>query len=217
MKTMWQRRRFAAAGVGLLLSGASTWGARAHAAQGSAAATAAKAAPGANALPASPFTVLVNRQLQAPDIALMSMSRRKSTLAKELDAAEPVVLNFIFTTCATICSTQTATLAALQQQLRGAARPARFMTFTIDPDNDTPEQLAKFARQFGVGAGWDFFTGKFDDLLRQQQAFDVYRGAKANHLPVVMMRRDRTSPWVRIEGHPSPTELRDVYDKLPRA
>ena len=184
----------------------------AHAAQGTRAKPTASAA-----VPASPFTVQVNRDLLAPNIALTSMSKRKSTLAKELDAAEPVVLNFIFTTCATICSTQTATLAALQRQLREGAKPAKFMTFTIDPDNDTPEQLARFAGQFGIASGWDFFTGNFDDLLRQQQAFDVYRGAKANHLPVVMMRADRASPWVRVEGHPSPQELRGVFDRLPRS
>ncbi len=161
------------------------------------------------------LSVQVRRDLRPPDIALLGMNRRTSTLRKELDTADPVIVNFVFTTCATICSTQTATLAALQRQLSEASRPARFLTFTIDPDNDTPEQLAKFARQFGVAAGWQFFTGKFDDLLRQQQAFDVYRGAKAGHPPVVMMRRSLASPWVRVEGYPSPQELRRVYEQLP--
>jgi protein SCO1 len=159
--------------------------------------------------------VVLRRDLAPPDIALLGMNRKASTLRKELDTAEPVIVNFVFTTCATICSTQTATLAALQRQLAESARPARFLTFTIDPDNDTPEQLAKFARQFSVGPGWQFFTGKFDDLLRQQQAFDVYRGAKAGHPPVVMMRHGRAAPWVRIEGYPSPQELRRAYEQLP--
>jgi protein SCO1 len=163
----------------------------------------------------APFTVQTRRSIQPPDIALTSMTRRPSTLRKELDAAGPVIVNFVFTTCSSICSTQTATLAALQGQLRAGSRPARFLTFTIDPDNDTPEQLATFARQFGVAAGWDFFTGGFDDLVRQQQSFDVYRGAKASHPPVVLMRRDRSSPWVRIEGYPSPQDLRKVFEELP--
>lgn len=165
----------------------------------------------------STFRVLTLRDVQAPDIALTSMTRRTSTLRRELDRTEPAVVNFVFTTCSTICSTQTATLAALQRQLRAAARPARFFSFTIDPDNDTPEQLARFAKQFGVADGWEFYTGRFDDLLAQQRAFDVYRGAKAGHPPVVLMRRDRASPWVRIEGHPSPQELQRVFERLPAA
>lgn len=171
--------------------------------------------PSAMAVANSNFSVQTRRDVRPPDIALLSMSRRASTLRKELDAGEPVIVNFVFTTCSTICSAQTATLAALQRQLRTGSRPARFLTFTIDPDNDTPEQLARFARQFEVSAGWDFFTGAFDDLVRQQEAFDVYRGAKAGHPPVVLMRRTRTSPWVRVEGHPSPQELLRVYEQLP--
>jgi protein SCO1 len=163
----------------------------------------------------STFSVLTRRDVRPPDIALTTMTRRTTTWRQELERAEPVVVNFVFTTCSTICSTQTATLAALQRQLRAAARPARFFSFTIDPDNDTPEQLARFAKQFGVADGWEFYTGRFDDLLAQQRAFDVYRGAKAGHPPVVMMRRDRTGPWVRIEGHPSPHELQRVFERLP--
>ncbi len=199
-----------ALGALLALSGAA-WVSRAVAA-GPAATAAAPAEPAPHAVP---LRILVRRDLVAPDIALLGMNRKPSTLRQELDSAEPVIVNFVFTTCATICSTQTATLAALQRQLAQSAKPARFLTFTIDPDNDTPEQLAKFARQFGAGAGWQFFTGKFDDLLRQQQAFDVYRGAKAGHPPVVMMRHGRAAPWVRIEGTPSPLELRRAYEQLP--
>ncbi len=150
--------------------------------------------PSAMAVANANFSVQTRRDVRPPDIALLSMSRRASTLRKELDAGEPVIVNFVFTTCSTICSAQTATLAALQRQLRTGSRPARFLTFTIDPDNDTPEQLARFARQFEVSAGWDFFTGAFDDLVRQQEAFDVYRGAKAGHPPVVLMRRSTYEP-----------------------
>lgn len=175
----------------------------------------AQPAPQRSVAASATFMVQTRHGVQPPDIALTSMTGRRSTLRKELDAAEPVILNFVFTTCSTICSAQTATLAALQRQLHSGARPARFLTFTIDPDNDTAEQLARFARQFGVAAGWEFFTGDFDDLVRHQEAFDVYRGAKAGHPPVVLMRRGRSSPWVRVEGYPSPQDLRRVYDQLP--
>ena len=180
-----------------------------------ASAQAHEAKPSRTAAANAQFTVQTQRHVVPPELVLTRMDGRSTSLRRELEAAEPVIVNFVFTTCSTICSTQTATLAALQRQLRDAARPARFMSFTIDPDNDTPEVLTKFARQFSVGPGWDFYTGKFDDLLRQQQAFDVYRGSKVSHPPVVMMRRTRSSPWVRVEGHPSPDELRRVYEQLP--
>ena len=206
-------------GIGALLAWLAVPSAARAAGANSASAPAATLAPSNSAPPAAgadaALRIVLRRDLAPPDIALLGMNRRPSTLRKELDTAEPVIVNFVFTTCATICSTQTATLVALQRQLAQGSKPARFLTFTIDPDNDTPEQLTKFALQFGVGPGWQFFTGKFDDLLRQQQAFDVYRGAKAGHPQVVMMRHGRAAPWVRIEGHPSPLELRRAYEQLP--
>ena len=209
---MRSRRSVLASGLGLALAHV---GLLAAAGLPGTPASAHEVRPSRTAASNAQFTVQTRHNVAPPEMTLTRMDGRPSSLRKELDAGEPLIVNFVFTTCSTICSTQTATLVALQRQLRDGARPARFMSFTIDPDNDTPEVLTKFARQFGIGPGWDFYTGRFDDLLLQQQAFDVYRGAKAGHPPVVMMRRARTSPWVRVEGHPSPDELRRIYEQLP--
>lgn len=164
---------------------------------------------------AATFTSTIRRDIKPADVPLQTSTKQATSLKHELEAAEPQVVNFVFTTCSTICSTQTATLAVLQKKLQSAKQPAKFMSFTIDPDNDTPDQLAKFSKQFGITQGWSFFTGRYDDMIKPQQAFDVYRGAKVNHPPVVLLRKSATSPWVRIEGFPTPDELMQVYRTLP--
>jgi protein SCO1 len=164
---------------------------------------------------AATFTTSVRRDITAPDVPLITSAKQSTTLKRELEAAQPQVVNFVFTTCSTICSTQTATLAVLQKKLIATKLPAKFMSFTIDPDNDTPEQLVKFSKQFGITESWSFFTGRYDDMIKPQKAFDVYRGAKVNHPPVVLLRKSATSPWVRIEGFPTPDELLQVYRTLP--
>ena len=83
-----------------------------------------------------------------------------------------------------------------------AGRTLQLASITIDPDNDTPEQLRRFAGGFRTGPGWQFYTGRFDDLLRVQKHFDVYRGSKASHPPVLLMRRSARAPWLRVEGFP---------------
>ncbi|MBL8341568.1 MAG: SCO family protein [Rubrivivax sp.] len=155
----------------------------------------------------------VSRQEVAslPDVGLVTMQRRRTTLARELDTDDPLWLNFVFTTCSTTCSMQTAVLAALQDRLRREARRARFLSLTIDPDGDTPEQLSAFAARFGIqGPAWQFCTGRFEDLLLPQRAFDVYRGSKAAHPPVVLLRASRRAPWWRIAGFPTPENLHAV-------
>lgn len=179
----------------------------------------AAAATVAAASPAPDYRLARQDVPRLPDIALVTMHKRPTTLARELDTEQPLWLNFVFTTCSTTCSMQTAVLAALQARLQREQRAAKFLSLTIDPDGDTPEQLAAFASRFGVqAASWQFCTGRYEDLLLPQRAFDVYRGSKAAHPPVVLLRAARGAPWWRVTGFPTPEDLHSVLlDKLRRA
>lgn len=152
-----------------------------------------------------------------PRVPLTTMNGQPRWLDSELAVDAPLVLNFIFTTCSSSCSVQTAVLAQVQQAWAARKRPLRFASITIDPDNDTPEQLRRFSKSFGVHSGWEFYTGRFDDLLRVQRHFDVYRGSKASHPPVLMLRRHPRSPWLRVEGFPTAAQIVALLDSLPEA
>ena len=164
---------------------------------------------------AEKVSVGVQSRYRMPEASVIDTRGRPVRLPGSMDSDAPLLVNFIYTTCSTICSTQTATLAELQRQLAARGSRARFVSFTIDPDNDTPQRLAEFARRFAIERDWEFFSGDFDQLLRVQQAFDVYRGSKANHPPVVLMRRSPRAPWVRVEGFATPADLLAVFQKLP--
>jgi protein SCO1 len=83
-----------------------------------------------------------------------------------------VVANFVFTTCTDICPLLTATMAQVRDQLRQAkllGEKAVIVSFSVDPEHDTPEALAAYGERFGaVPAEWRFLTGQrqaIDDLL----------------------------------------------------
>jgi protein SCO1/2 len=191
----------------LLAAAAGTAGTRSAVAETALLRTAAVAQP--------QFTIQPAGSPVAPDVALTSMGGSHTRLPRALDVDAPLVLNFVFTTCSATCPVQTATLAEAQRRLAANGAAVRFVSITIDPDNDTPEQLARYARTFQSGPGWDFYTGGFDDLLRVQQAFGVYRGAKMSHPPVLLMRRSRTAPWQRIEGFPTAADVVRQVAHLP--
>ncbi|MFN3565482.1 MAG: SCO family protein [Burkholderiaceae bacterium] len=179
-------------------------------------AASARAHDAANAQVATAgLSVSTQARYTVPAARVVDTRGRSMRLPGPLDTDTPQIVNFIYTTCSTICSTQTATLAELQRLLAAHGERARFTSFTIDPDNDTPQRLAEFARRFDIDRDWDFYSGDFDELLRVQQAFDVYRGSKASHPPVVLMRRSRAAPWVRVEGFATANELLAVYRRLP--
>jgi protein SCO1 len=152
-----------------------------------------------------------------PPIALIGMNGQAGKLDTELASEAPLLLNFVFTTCSSSCSVQTALLAQVQRTLVGKGRPLQLASITIDPDNDTPAQLRKFAGHFGITPGWQFYTGRFDDLLQVQRHFDVYRGSKSAHPPVLFMRKSARAPWLRVEGFPGAAELLALIDSLPDA
>lgn len=150
-----------------------------------------------------------------PAVPVLSMHGHAGRLDRELDSDAPMLLNFVFTTCSTICSMQTAVLAELQRQCAVRGKPLRLVSITIDPDNDTPEQLRRFSKSFQVQPGWQFLTGRFDDLVRVQRHFDVYRGSKGAHPPVVMLRGSAGAGWVRVEGMASAADLMTLLQALP--
>jgi protein SCO1/2 len=66
------------------------------------------------------------------------------------------IADFIFTTCAGICPGMTAKMKSLSERLRDEPR-IRFVSFTVDPDHDTPEVLRRYALEHGADpARWSF-------------------------------------------------------------
>lgn len=70
------------------------------------------------------------------------------------------VADFFFSTCPTICPKMTTQMKRLQS-LTKDVEEIRFLSFTINPKNDTPDVLLEYAKQYGVSLdNWDFLTGE---------------------------------------------------------
>lgn len=149
-----------------------------------------------------------------PDLSVVDMNGKMTSLAEALDQDRPLMLNFMFTTCTTICPVLSATFSQVQQQLGEERDHVRLISITIDPEHDTPERLHAYAARFGAGPQWQFLTGGLQDIIAIQKAFDAYRGTKANHEPVTFLRAAPNTPWVRLEGLASASDVINEYRKL---
>lgn len=89
----------------------------------------------------------------------------KNVEAKDL-LGEVWVANFIFTHCAGTCPLITRQMAELDKEL--ADLPSvKLISFSMDPENDTPDVLAKYAfTQDAVSPRWKFLTGTKDEIYR---------------------------------------------------
>ncbi|MGB8693320.1 MAG: SCO family protein [Steroidobacteraceae bacterium] len=129
------------------------------------------------------------------------------SLDKEFNDGRPVVLNFIFTTCTTICPMTSQVFAMLQGRLKGTNTQAHLISISIDPEQDTPARLRAYAARYQAGPAWQHYTGTLQASIQAQQAFDVYRGDKTTHIPVTLVRSTPASPWVRFDGFASADDL----------
>ncbi|RLJ21373.1 hypothetical protein DJ030_04440 [bacterium endosymbiont of Escarpia laminata] len=149
-----------------------------------------------------------------PERKLVSMDGQPTSLATELGGDKPVMLNFIFTTCTTICPVLSATFSQVRESLGSESRNVTMVSISIDPEYDTPERLNEYARLYGADDQWRFLTGRVEDIIAIEKAFDAYRGTKMSHEPLTFLRADGDSPWVRIEGIASADDIVKEYEQL---
>lgn len=95
-----------------------------------------------------------------------------------------VLVGFIYTTCPDVCPLMTAGMRLVQDGLKpGESRSVHFLSVTTDPEVDTPEVLASYARRYKVDfSNWSFLTGDEPALSRVWKLFGVKVQRKARGL-----------------------------------
>jgi len=74
------------------------------------------------------------------------------------------IADFIFTSCQGPCPMMTTAMAGIQAMIP-AGRNIHLYSFTVDPENDSPEVLSDYARHYGADAQrWSFLTGNRDTI-----------------------------------------------------
>jgi protein SCO1/2 len=107
---------------------------------------------------------------QLPDFALTNQHGHALSLA-DLEG-KVWVADFIFTSCPTICPPMTDEMTRLQNEFASESG-LRFVSFSVDPERDTPAVLSRYADSFGVDhSRWSFLTG--EKALIYQLAHDGF-------------------------------------------
>ena len=110
-----------------------------------------------------------------PDVSLIDQHGKAISLASL--KGKPVLIDFIYTSCASTCPVLTSKIAAVAREL-GPALGANvtIVSITLDPEHDGPAQLAAYAKSQTVdNNGWLFLTGKPADIDQVLAAFKLRR------------------------------------------
>ncbi len=146
-----------------------------------------------------------------PDVTLVNQDGKKVPFKSYVETDQPVVLNFIYATCTTICPVLSASFLNLQNRLGPDAPKARLISITIDPEHDTPKIMKEYLKRYRAKPGWDFLTGSRADIDRVMWAFNAYIPDKMSHYQLTLIRSPRNGKWIRIKELISGQELLDEF------
>jgi protein SCO1/2 len=140
-------------------------------------------------------------KMTIPDVEVLDQDGRKLHFYTDLVKDRVVAINFIFTTCTTICPPLTATFARVQKDLgERSGREVQMISISVDPTTDTPERLKAWSEKFKAAPGWTFVTGAkpvIDELLR---ALGAATASPQDHTPTVLIGNDARGEWTRTYG-----------------
>ncbi|HEX9204388.1 MAG TPA: SCO family protein [Candidatus Deferrimicrobiaceae bacterium] len=111
----------------------------------------------------------VRRRNRFLNVALTTHEGREVRFYDDLIKGKTVLLNCMYTVCTAeaICPLGTANLVEVQEMLGPrVGKDIFFYSITLDPENDTPGVLERYAKAFGVKPGWEFLTGEKENIER---------------------------------------------------
>lgn len=136
-----------------------------------------------------------------PDVPVYDQDGRKLRFYTDLVKGKTVAINFIFTTCTTICPPLAATFRRVQVELGDRSdRDVRLISISVDPVTDVPERLKAFGATFKAGPGWTFVTGSKPDIDVLLKALGAAVADKNDHTPMVLVGNDQAGYWTRTYG-----------------
>jgi protein SCO1/2 len=100
-----------------------------------------------------------------PNVPLRTQQGHPVRFYDDLVKGKTVLVNFMFTSCATQCPQTMTNLAKVQQALGAhAGRDVFLISISIDPAHDVPATLASYAERYEAGPGWTLATGSQADI-----------------------------------------------------
>lgn len=147
-----------------------------------------------------------------PDAQVVDQNGKQLNFYTDLIKGKTVAINFIFTTCTTICPPLTATFRRVQQDAAARGLDVQLISVSVDPTTDTPERLRDFAAKFKAGPGWTFVTGDKALVDSVLAALGAAVSNKNDHTPMILIGNDTSDYWTRAYGLTSPTKIVELID-----
>lgn len=133
-----------------------------------------------------------------PNTPLLTQEGERVRFVDDVLNGRIAVINFIYLDCPDICGLATARLAKVYEWL-GARMGEEivFVSISLTPEQDTPEELAAYAAAFGAGIGWYFLTGASEEVALLRYKLGERSKQLSDHRSDMLIGNPVTGEWRR--------------------
>ncbi len=150
-----------------------------------------------------------------PDLLLVDQDGEKVRFYSDLVKGKVVAINFVFTTCTTICPPLGATFARIQSLLgKRMGNQLQLISISVDPAVDTPQRLKAWSDKFHRKPGWTLVTGAKPEVDALLVALGAEVAGKADHTPMILIGNDATGAWTRAYGLGGATQVAKSIESI---
>jgi protein SCO1 len=133
-----------------------------------------------------------------PNVPVVTQDGKVFNFYDDLIKDKIFVVSFLFTSCRDVCPIAAARMAQLQDRLGDrVGKDVFFYSISVDPVNDTPDKMKKYAETFGAGPGWLFLTGIPEDIYQIRQRLGERSRFLGEHRNDVLLGNGTTNEWQR--------------------
>lgn len=150
------------------------------------------------------------------DTVLVTQEGKRVRFYSDVLKDRVVAISFMFTRCNDACPLLTQKLRQVKEGLGGLfGKPVRFVSLSVDPANDTPEAMKRFAAQNrAVHPEWLFLTGKKADLDRVAKRLGELTETVEGHSTAFVAGNTLTRHWTKIRPDAPPPAVVEHLRRL---
>lgn len=154
-------------------------------------------------------------EIKLDDAALVTQDGERVQLNSDVIADKIVVMDFVYTTCTTVCPVLSAIFGQIQDQLGDRLdKEVILVSVSVDPTRDTPQRLKAYAARHQAREGWLWLTGQKPTVDAVLEQLGVYTPNFEDHPSIVLVGDGRSGQWTRFFGFPSPDQIMAKVDQL---
>lgn len=157
---------------------------------------------------------ITERTYEVPSLEMVTQNSETVDLNVYLKSGKTVLIDFIFTTCTTVCPVLSAGFSNFQKKVGPEMDNIHLVSISIDPDHDKPEIMKEYLERYNAKPGWDYLTADREVTMTVLKAFDAFVQDKVLHYPIILIRHGNTNTFTRIEGFISTNDLIEQYNKV---